>query len=310
MPFVVIEKNDDVGGTWLENIYPGCRVDVPNHAYSYSFAQKHDWPNRFTPQPVLLDYFRDCADQFDLRKHIRFETEVISATYSDERATWELRLRTPAGSEELLEAHAVISAVGQLNRPKLPPIEGRESFAGPAFHSAQWDHRVDLNGKRVAVIGTGASAFQLIPEVAKEASELTIFQRTPNWIAYSPHYHAALPDGLRQLLASVPCYLHWYRLSLFWRSTEGIYYAARVDPDWVSDTTSVSQPSEAFRAVLTGFLEEQLHDRPDLLERVIPSTRRWPSGSSSTTARGRARSCATTCTSSPTRSSASHQKVS
>ena len=174
--FVILEKDHDVGGTWLENTYPGCRVDNPNHNYSYAFAQRHDWPLHFSTQDVLLDYFRRCADAFGLRQHIRFGTEVVSAEWSEAEGQWTVRVRSGRdgdGDEETLTANAVVSAVGQLNRPRYPTdIAGYGSFAGPAFHSARWDHDLDLAGKRVAVIGTGASAVQFIPEIAPEVGEL------------------------------------------------------------------------------------------------------------------------------------------
>ena len=173
VPFTILEKDDDVGGTWLENQYPGCRVDNPNHNYSYSFAQKHDWPYHFSTQPVLHQYFRDCADAFGLRDAVRFGTEVLGCEWSDTDLRWSVRVRSlETGAEETLTADAVISAVGQLNRPSYPDtIEGFGSFEGPAWHSARWDHGVPLAGKKVVVIGTGASAMQLIPEIAGVAGE-------------------------------------------------------------------------------------------------------------------------------------------
>ena len=147
IPFVILEKNADVGGTWYENSYPGCRVDNPNHNYSYSFAQRHDWPFHFSTQDVLLDYFRDCAEAFGLREHVRFGTEVVSAEWSEDALHWTVHVRSADGGEDVLVVDAVISAVGQLNQPNLPNIAGRESFAGPAFHSARWDDDVDLRGK-------------------------------------------------------------------------------------------------------------------------------------------------------------------
>ena len=196
VPFVILEKNDDVGGTWLENTYPGCRVDNPNHNYSYAFAQRHDWPLHFSTQDVLLDYLQRCADVFGLREHVRFSTEVIAADWSDHDLVWNVRVRDAEGREETITAAAVVSAVGQLNRPAMPEIAGRDSFAGPAFHSARWDHTVDLRGKRVAVIGTGASAVQFIPEIAPEVGELLVFQRTPPWFGPTPDYHDEVSPGL------------------------------------------------------------------------------------------------------------------
>ncbi len=178
--YTVVEKNADVGGTWLENTYPGCRVDSSNHFYSYSFEPNHLWPQHFSTQPVLLKYFQDVAERYDLKKHVRFGTEVESLAFDEARGVWTATLRTPKGTETL-EADAVITAVGQLNRPRLPQIEGRDSFKGPAFHSARWDHGVDLAGKRVAVIGTGASAFQFVPEIVGKVGHLEVFQRTPPW---------------------------------------------------------------------------------------------------------------------------------
>ena len=156
VPFVIYEKDADVGGTWLENTYPGCRVDNPNHNYSYSFAQRHDWPLHFSTQDVLLDYFRRCADAFGLRDDVQFGTQVRSATWSEADKRWTVVIDPGDGHEQAVEANAVISAVGQLNRPLFPDITGRETFAGPSFHSARWNHDVDLGGKRVAVIGTCA----------------------------------------------------------------------------------------------------------------------------------------------------------
>jgi len=271
VPFTIIEKNADVGGTWFENVYPGARVDSSNAFYSYSFAQKIDWPKYYSTQPVLLQYFRDCAAEYGLRDSIRFQTEALSVTFDDERHTWTLRLRTRDGTEETLEAQAVISAAGQLNRPKMPEIAGIERFAGPAFHSARWDSSVDLKGKRVAVIGTGASAAQLIPVVAQEASELHVFQRTPAWFIPSPHYHEDVPQGLRWLFAHVPYYAHWYRFWLFWMSTDGLLPAAIVDEDWPHKERSVSAANDMIRALLTGYIQSQFADRPDLLEKVIPA---------------------------------------
>ena len=178
---MILEKNDSIGGTWFENTYPGCRVDVSNHVYCYSFMQKHDWPQFHSSQDVLLKYFNDCADEFGVSDLIQFNTEVTSVVWDDTDHNWTLETVTPDG-EQRITVSAVVSAVGQLNRPSYPDIEGRDTFAGEIMHSAVWDHDLDLDGKKVAVIGTGCSAVQFIPHVAERASELTIFQRTPPWL--------------------------------------------------------------------------------------------------------------------------------
>ncbi|HXK33653.1 MAG TPA: NAD(P)/FAD-dependent oxidoreductase [Dehalococcoidia bacterium] len=270
VPFTIFEKNDDVGGTWYDNTYPGARVDVPNHFYSYSFAQKPDWPKYFSTQETLLDYFRSCCDDFGIRASIRFRTEVTSADWDDERAIWRLTVRGADGAEETVETNALICATGQLNRPRYPEVEGRDTFAGPAFHSARWDHSVDLHGKRVAVIGNGASAAQFVPIIAEQVAELTIFQRTPNWFVPVPTYHDDVADGLRWLMRRVPYYAHWYRFWMFWNTTEGLLAAATVDENWPDKSKSISQESEMLRMLLAGYLQAQFADRPDLLEKVMP----------------------------------------
>jgi 4-hydroxyacetophenone monooxygenase len=270
VPFVVLEKNADVGGTWLENTYPGCRVDNPSHNYSYAFAQRHDWPFHYSPQQVLLDYFRRCADAFGVKHQMRFQTEVISASWSDDDQRWHLRLRTPGGEEDL-EADAVISAVGQLNRPSYPNIDGRESFAGPSFHSARWDHDVTLTGRRVAVIGTGASAMQFIPEIAPDVAELLVFQRTPAWMGPTPDYHEPVPPGLSWLYGHVPAYAEFNRFCMFWLYGDGALEGTRVDPGWEDGVRSVSAINDMGRVLLTEYISGEFADRPDLLEHVVPA---------------------------------------
>lgn len=270
VPFVILEKNHDVGGTWLENTYPGARVDVSNAFYSYSFAQKTDWPKHYSTQDVLLDYFRDVAGEYGIREHVRFNTEVLEAAFDEASGSWRLQVRGANGAEETVEVQGVISAVGQLNRPKMPEIKGMETFRGPSFHSARWDHSVDLKGKRVVVIGTGASAAQFIPSIAAEVADLTVFQRTPPWLVPVPQYHDEVPGGLQWLFRHVPHYVHWYRFWLFWNTTDGMLAAATVDESWEPKTLAVSEANDQLRMLLTGYLQMQFGDRPDLLEKVLP----------------------------------------
>ncbi len=271
VPFTILEKNADVGGTWLENVYPGCRVDNPNHMYSYSFEPSHDFPYHFSPQPVLLDYFRAFADRHGLRRHIRFETNVEAATFDEADGVWRIEATAKDGRRERLTANALITAVGQLNRPRLPDIEGLDSFAGPAFHSARWRHDVDLADKRVAVIGTGASAFQFVPEIAPKARQVSVFQRTPPWLSPAPHYHEPVPAGMKWLLEHVPFYDKWYRFWLFWSLTDGVYAAVKGDPDWRGPPEAVSEANAAHRDLLAEAIRAQASDRPDLLAHVVPA---------------------------------------
>jgi len=270
IPYVIFEKNEEVGGTWLENTYPGCRVDVPNHLYSYSFAQTGDWPQFFSSQEVLLDYFRSCTDELGLRDHIRFGTEVQDAELAGEDQVWTVRTRNRVGVEEEHRFQALISAVGQLNRPNLPDIPGRADYAGISFHSARWDDEVDLGDRRVAVIGTGASAAQFIPAVAEQARELIVFQRTPPWLIPTPNYHDELPDGLRWVLRHVPAYARWDRVWLFWRTHEGLLPTAQVDPGWQPQDRSVSASNDLLRELLTLYLQTEFTD-PELYQKVLPT---------------------------------------
>ena len=265
----VIEKNADVGGTWLENTYPGCRVDSPNHSYSYSFAPR-DWPQYFSSQPVLLDYFQDCATRFGIRGRIRFSTEVERLEFDEAEQVWTVHTRGADGrTRGTLRANAVISAVGQLNRPRLPEIAGREAFAGPSFHTARWNHDVALAGKRIAVIGTGASAFQAVPRIAPGAEEVYLFQRTPPWVNPRPDYHRDVPEGKHWLLGNVPHYARWYRLLQFWMSAEGALDYIYADDGW-DEPGSVGKANRKLRRMLVRHAEKHLGDDPELLAKCIP----------------------------------------
>ncbi len=269
IPFEIIERHSNVGGTWYQNTYPGCRVDSPNHTYSYSF-RPNDWPQFYSKQEVLRDYFDRTANDYGLRKHIRFETEVKSCRFDDQKALWQVVVQHKDGKQETLTANAVISAVGQLNRPKWPDIPGQDRFKGPAFHSTQWEHQHDLTGKRVLVIGTGASAFQFAPEVAKVAKEVVIFQRTPPWVSMTPEYHENVPEGKHWLLNHVPYYAKWYRFAMFWRMAEGILAAVRKDPAWNDQKQSISPENDELRKLFTQVLEELCGDDKALLAKVTP----------------------------------------
>ncbi len=265
----IYEKNADVGGTWWENSYPGCRVDVPNHLYSYSFAQSPHWPQFNSTQPVLLDYFRSCVAEFDLEGAISYRHEVEEAVWDDETSLWTLRMRDADDAVTECQVNVVVSAVGQLNRPSFPDIPGLDSFEGQSFHSARWDDDVAFEGKRVAVIGSGASAVQFIPWLAERAAQLTVYQRTPAWILPIGNYHDDLPSNLLWILRHVPEYARWDRLALFSRLQEGLLPRTIVDPDWDLSSGSVSAANDEIRQGLTGYYALAFPD-PAFRAKVLP----------------------------------------
>jgi cation diffusion facilitator CzcD-associated flavoprotein CzcO len=180
--FTLFEKASDVGGVWRDNTYPGAACDVPSHLYSFSFEQDRGWENRYGKAKEIHNYLRHCADKYEIRPHIQFNTEITTADFDADKGLW--RIQTAAG--EVIEAEIFVSAVGQLNRPAYPRLKGLESFQGKTFHSATWDHDYDLTGKRVAVIGTGASAIQFVPEIAAQVAHLDIFQRSAPYVIPKP----------------------------------------------------------------------------------------------------------------------------
>lgn len=211
--FVVLEKGDDVGGTWRDNTYPGAACDVPSQLYSFSFAPNPDWTSSFSPQPEIQAYLRRVARESGTLDRFRFGTRVEDATWDDEAARWTVRT-TRGGTTETWSARTLVVGAGGLSEPRLPDIEGIGDFAGHLFHSARWDHDVDLAGKRVAVIGTGASAIQIVPEVQKVAGRLDVYQRTAPWvIPRADRTYSALE---RAALRRVPGVQRAYRTAVYW----------------------------------------------------------------------------------------------
>jgi 4-hydroxyacetophenone monooxygenase len=270
IPFTIVEKNAGVGGTWYENTYPGARVDVGNHFYCYSFEPTDQWTHFFAEQPELQAYFQTVMDKYDVGRHVLWETEVTEASWDDASATWTVRARDRSGATTELSARAVISAVGQLNRPHLPAIDGQQNFTGPAFHSSEWDHSVDLRGKRVAMIGAGASGFQIAPTIAPDVDRLTVFQRTAQWMFPNPNYHERVGPGVRWALRHLPFYGRWYRFLLFWPGCDKGLDAARVDADYPDQQKAVSEINEITRIMFTEWITSQIGDDPDLLAKVVP----------------------------------------
>jgi 4-hydroxyacetophenone monooxygenase len=261
----ILEANADVGGTWFLNRYPGVRVDTPNHLYSYSFEPNHDWPEFYSQGDVLVAYFQRFAKKHGLYPCTRFNTRATAARWQEDSATW--TVETDSGD---FEAEILVAAVGQLNEPRYPDIPGVGRFEGPAFHSARWDHSVDLAGKRIAVIGTGASAYQFVPIIAEQAAHLTVFQRTPPWMGPTDNYHDAVPRGFQWAVEHIPAYDKWYRFWLFWMLTDGVLPAVRAEEGWEGPPGTISPANAELRAALVDRIRAQVEARPDLLSAVVP----------------------------------------
>jgi cation diffusion facilitator CzcD-associated flavoprotein CzcO len=199
--FIILDKEDDLGGTWRDNQYPGCACDVPSPLYSYSFEPNPDWSRLFAPQREIWAYLRGCARKYGLEAHIRYGSVVEQMHWDEDERRWDVQT-VEHGELGSWRPRAVVSAAGALHLPAYPDIPGAERFAGTSFHSARWDHSCDLAGKRVAVIGTGASAIQFVPEIAAQAGQLTVFQRTPPWI--HPRPDAPIPARMQSVFRKAP----------------------------------------------------------------------------------------------------------
>lgn len=208
--FVIFERADEVGGTWRDNTYPGCACDVPSHLYSFSFELNPNWSRMYSKQPEILAYLKNYVDKYDLRPYIRFKTEIIHSKFDESTGLW--NLQDTQGN--VTTARVVISAIGPLNRPHIPKVKGLENFQGESFHSSEWRDDCKLEGKKVAVIGTGASAIQFIPEIAPKVAKLSVFQRTAPWII--PKEDRKITKFEHQLFQKLPLFQQAHRGLIYW----------------------------------------------------------------------------------------------
>ena len=207
--FVILERAGDLGGTWRDNSYPGCQCDIPSRLYSFSFALEPHWSRTFPTQPEILDYLHRVAAERGIDRHVRYNHEVLEASWDDARHSW--RIETTQGP---IEAQVLVSAVGGLSEPSIPTLPGIEAFTGTSFHSAQWNHDHDLSGRRVAVIGTGASAIQFVPRIQPLVDKLHVYQRTPPWVM--PHPDRPVKEWERRLYETVPLAQRLVRAGIYW----------------------------------------------------------------------------------------------
>jgi 4-hydroxyacetophenone monooxygenase len=268
--YQIIEKNPDVGGTWFSARYPGAGVDTPSHFYSYSFELNRDWTTYRPKGPEMHAYLSRTADKYDIRRHTRFETTVESLRWQEDEGVWDVTIKDRDGAEEVLRVNAVVNAHGPINRWEWPKIAGLDDFAGPRMHTGAWDASIDLKGKRVAMIGTGASAAQCGPAIMDQVGQLTIFMRSGHWVMPNALSNADVPEPVRWAIRHIPLYAEWFRFSIYWTASDGLYPNLIKDPEWPDPELSVSAGNAALRRYCVAHMEAKFKDRPDLLEKLTP----------------------------------------
>jgi 4-hydroxyacetophenone monooxygenase len=270
IPYVVIEKNAGVGGTWFENRYPGARVDTPSRAYSHTYSVDYEYPNPFCEQSENEKYLNWIADNFDIRQDIEFNTEVKSIVWDEDAKNWEITADAPEGSR-VWRANAVISCVGFLARPNVPNLEGMAEFEGPLFHSARWPTGLDVKGKKVAVVGTGCSGYQMIPELAGVAGHVYVFQRTPSWCFDVPGYLHPFPPQVNWLDRNLPYHTNFMRFRTSWiYGPEIVAPLGLIDPKF-QDPHARSASNKRARDQRLEFMQMKFRDRPELVEKMLPT---------------------------------------
>jgi 4-hydroxyacetophenone monooxygenase len=266
----ILERRHDLGGTWLDNRYPGVGVDTPSHLYAFSDFS-YPWPSYFSAGASVHDYLHQFAAAHDLDRRIDFERSVDRCEWNDSEGLWRITSTGPDGVARTDTAQFLVSAVGQLSAPQTPDVPGREEFHGTVVHSAEWPADLEIDGKRVAVVGTGASAMQIVPAIVDRVDHLTVVQRSPQWIAPNEEGDNRLAPSTAWLLRTVPFYRAWFRAMLWWAFGDRIHDSLRVDPDWPEPERSVNVVNDAHRQFFTRFLEDKLRDRPDLIELTRPT---------------------------------------
>jgi 4-hydroxyacetophenone monooxygenase len=270
IPFTIIEKNESVGGTWLTNVYPGAGVDTPSHLYS-AVSTPADWKHFFAKRDEIHAYMESMADRYEIRQHVQFGTEVVAATYDEKGQRWRTLVRRSGDTEETITAQYLITAVGGFARPVIPDIPGIEGFSGVVAHTARWPKDLDVANKRIVVVGTGASGIQLVPALAAENADVTVIQRTAQWIAPFEKFNKLVPDDLRLLMEAVPFYRSWYRLRLLWSFSDKIHASLQKDPDWPHQDRAINEINDGHRRFFTRYMNDKLAGRPDVIEQVTPT---------------------------------------
>jgi cation diffusion facilitator CzcD-associated flavoprotein CzcO len=268
--YQIFDRNDEVGGTWLTTRYPGIGVDTPSAYYSLSREVNPDWSSYYPEGAEYQNYLVALADKHGLREHTRFGTEVEALWWDDEREQWQIHAVDSNGNRDVSHARAVITAAGYLNRPRWPELTGRELFAGISIHSAQWDPSLDLTGKRVAIIGAGCTAVQIVDACVNEVAHLTVFQRQPHWVAPRKRLTDDVPEYKRVLGRHLPYYANWNRLKSYWATADNNYPVILRDPAWAEDHLSISQANDVLLQMCLQYINETFGEGTEPANKVTP----------------------------------------
>ena len=268
--YEIFERNHEVGGTWLTTTYPGIGVDTPSAYYSLSREVNPEWTSYYPQGAEYQAYLVALADKHQLRKHIRFGTEVEALWWDEERDQWQIRSVDHDGNRDISYARVVITAAGYLNRPRWPELPGRETFAGTSIHTAQWDASLDLKGKRVAIIGAGCTAVQIVDACVDEVEHLTVFQRQPHWVAPRKRLTDDVPEYRRYLGRHLPYYANWNRLKSYWGTADNNYPVILQDPEWAKTHLSISAANDVLLQMCVDYINTTFGAETELAKKVTP----------------------------------------
>jgi len=268
--YEIFDRNDEVGGTWLTTTYPGIGVDTPSAYYSLSREVNPDWSSYYPEGAEYQAYLVALADKHGLREHIRFRTEVEALWWDEDRQQWQIQSVDGDGNRDVSYARVVVTAAGYLNRPRWPELPGRDTFAGTSIHSAQWDPSLDLTGKRVAIIGAGCTAVQIVDACVDEVEHLTVFQRQPHWVAPRKRLTDGVPEHRRYLGRHLPYYANWNRLKSYWATADNNYPIILQDPEWAKDHLSISPANDVLLQMCLEYIDRTFGAGTELAKKVTP----------------------------------------
>jgi 4-hydroxyacetophenone monooxygenase len=268
--YEIFDRNDEVGGTWLTTNYPGIGVDTPSAYYSLSRELNPEWTSYYPQGAEYQAYLVALADKHRLREHTRFGHEVQALWWDEERQHWEIHSTNGENSRNVSYARVVITAAGYLNRPRWPDLSGRDTFEGISAHSARWDPSLDLTGKRIAIIGAGCTAVQIVDSCVEQVEHLTVFQRQPHWVAPRKRLTDEVPDHRRYLGRHLPYYANWHRLKSYWSTADNNYPIILQDPEWAQTHLSISPANDVLLRMCQDYIDQTFGAGSDLARKVTP----------------------------------------